>query len=196
MELGLFNNSLLPKSWVGYFLLLVTAQLGSSLAYADGSQEGILVNPAFSVRQVTNISSGDQTDYLFSLGAGYRLADGWYFGLLYSSTSSNGVDSANEYDIGNSVGYFYGPVSFVASIYLLADRVEKTSTANIHWGGGWGTQLDLSYMLPSGHGFDFGPTLSYRSISFATEDNHTGSEQSVSHNETYLYPYIGFIFIF
>src|SRR5689334_18438924 len=100
------------------FLIFVTLLIFGGEVYAQSGSGGLIIFPSFSARQETGVFSGDTTTYPLNIRGGYKTAAGWYFGLMYSSVAASGGAAANEQSWGNSVGFFYSYVSFIATYYF------------------------------------------------------------------------------
>lgn len=177
-------------------LIAVVALLWSEQSSAQDNPAAVIVSPAFSIRQTTGNTGGGQTNYLVNIKAGYRIATGWYFGMVLSQQIANGTDATNSVAIGNSIGYYLGKVSLVGSYYLTASQDEKSVLGNLRRTEGSGAQLDLNVLFPITEKITFGPTLSYKTLTFLKQETVTGTYLSDKHTESYIYPYITFAYAF
>jgi hypothetical protein len=183
------------KHWLRIFMMamLVATAFGTESARADG-EVGILFYPTLALRRATGAVGGDQTVYQFDLRVGYRMATGWYFGMIRTQTTSSGSNAISQEAVGNSVGYFYGPFSVIGSYFLRAKLEEKGTVVR---NDGDGTQLDFSYQfaVPALVGLSVGPTLSYTSFTYLRAERAHNVVTGDKHNESYLYPTIALSYL-
>ena len=176
-------------------MLFVITQFLPVSGYAD-EPAGVVLYPSMTVRQETGLLTGDQSLIAVDLRAGYRISSGFFFGMIYSDTSGGGTNSVNETAFGNSVGYFSGVFSIVASIYLYAQSNENTSTAAVTRSQGIGVQLDMGFMFPIGSGFSVGPLLTFKNISYKKQEDGNGNLSNTNQPQSYFTPYLGTTFVF
>src|SRR4051794_35153340 len=116
----MFRNGFLIIIFV---LLSIFISSGEVRAQANAAS-GPLLFPSMSFRQETGVFAGNTTTYPINIRGGYKTAAGWYFGLNYSSVAASGGAAANEQSFGNSVGFFYNYVSFIATYYFTSATLE------------------------------------------------------------------------
>jgi hypothetical protein len=161
--------------------------------FAQQSAGGITLFPSISLRQETGVSSGDGTSYPLNVRLGYVTASSLYLGLMYSNVAGSGPSATSETSYGNSLGYFYGYASFIATYYFTSVAQETSSTAGrFSRSGGTGYQFDFSLMFPATARFSIGPILIFKSFTYGVREDANGiSNQSQS--ETFLFPAIGIL---
>ena len=162
----------------------------------DANIPGVLITPSLSIRQTAGNTTGGQTNYLVNFKAGYRLTEGLYFGMALSQQIANGVGAVNQVAIGNSVGYYLGKFSMVGTYFLIATQDETLLTGDIRRTEGSGFQLDLNVLFPVTEKISFGPTLTYKTVTFLKQESAAGTYIADKHTESYIYPYITMSFVF
>jgi hypothetical protein len=182
----MFRNGFLFFSALLLFCGEVSAQSGTG---------GPILFPSMSVRQETGVFSGDTTTYPMNLRGGYKTAAGWYFGLMYSSVAASGGAAANEQSWGNSVGYFYSYVSFIATYYFSSATLEWGPQGRVARSDGTGFQFDLSFLMPAFGSVSIGPVITFKSFSYKRQEDANGLSGE-SHSETFLFPAFGFMIQF
>lgn len=138
-------------------------------ASAQQEEAGVIVYPSISFMQVAGSLAGDENTLSIDLRAGYRISSGFYFGMIYNNTSGGGTDSLNGSALGNSIGYFGGMFSVIASYYLNASMNENTPTASLQRSQGNGIQLDFAINLPVSPDFYIGPMITYKAMTYNAE---------------------------
>lgn len=179
-----------------FSLLASVTLLWSTQSFAQDNPAAVILSPSFSIRQTTGNTGGGQTNYLVNVKGGYRVAAGWYFGMLLSEQIANGTDATNSVAIGNSIGYYMGRISVIASYFLTATQDEKSALGILRRTEGSGFQLDVNVLFPITETITFGPTLTYKTITFLKQESATGTYLSDKHTESYIYPYITFAYAF
>lgn len=178
-------------------VLLTPLVLWSTDAFTqDANPPGVLITPSLSIRQTAGNTTGGQTNYLVNFKAGYRLTEGFYFGMALSQQIANGTGAVNQVAIGNSVGYYLGRFSVVGTYFLIATQDETLLTGNIRRTEGSGFQLDLNVLFPITDKISFGPTLAYKTVTFLKQEAAAGTYIADKHTESYIYPYITMSFVF
>ncbi len=179
------------------FFLAPFILIWSSTGFAqDANPPGVIVAPSLSIRQTAGNTTGGQTNYLVNFKAGYRLTQGWYFGMALSQQIANGVGAVNQVAIGNSVGYYLGKFSMIGTYFLIATQDEKAVTGDIRRTEGSGFQLDMNVLFPISEKISFGPTLTYKTVTFSKQEAAAGTYIADKHTESYIYPYITMSFVF
>jgi hypothetical protein len=168
----------------------------SAFAKAEGSITGVTFFPSLSIKQEMGTLGGDQTALLKDIRLGYSVSSGWYFGILYSETSTLGSVGINQTTIGNSVGYFYNYLSVIGTYILYSKSNESTASNRVARTEGSGYQIDLSYMFPAMAQTYIGPVITYRVITFGKEEAQDGTISNRGLTETFVYPFFGAIFLF
>lgn len=162
----------------------------------DANLPGVLITPSVSIRQTAGNTTGGQTNYLINFKTGYRLTQGLYFGMALSQQIANGTGAVNQVAIGNSVGFFYGKFSMIGTYFLIASQDETNLTGDIRRTEGSGFQLDTSLLFPISEKIAFGPTLTYKTVTFMKQEAAAGTYIADKHTESYIYPYITMSFVF
>ncbi len=176
-------------------LLLVSLVFGS-LAKADGSIGGLVFFPSLSVKQETGTLGGDQSALLTDLRFGYIIPSGFYFGFMYSHTSTIGSTGISQTSLGNSIGYFYNQLSIVGTYYLTSHSRETVTSNSVSRTEGSGYQFDFSYLFPVDAQIFIGPVLTYRALTFIKEENQDGTIASRGRSESFVYPFFGALYVF
>jgi hypothetical protein len=157
---------------------------------------GVVLFPSFSIHQQTGVLAGDQTVMDYDFRGGYRISSGFYFGIIYNTTTSSGSNTLNGSGFGNSVGYFNGMFSFIASFYFYGSVDEKTPTDSVTRSEAKGYQFDISYMIPLSASFALGPMLTYKSITYAKKQDATGVITNSAQPQTFVSPFLGLLLVF
>lgn len=186
------RNVIYKLTTLTFFALIWSAQ---SFAQSD-NPPGVIAAPSVSIRQTTGNTTGGQTNYLINFKGGYRLTSGLYFGMALSQQIANGVGAVNQVAIGNSIGYYLGRVSLIGTYFLTATQSETLATGDIRRTEGSGFQADLSVLFPLSEKISFGPTLTYKTVTFMNQENSGGTFIPDKHTESYIYPYITMSFVF
>ena len=187
------RSYLLRLSFLAMFFMLAWSTEGLA---QDANLPGVLITPSLSIRQTAGNTSGGQTNYLVNFKAGYRLPQGLYLGMALSQQIANGVGAVNQVAIGNSVGFFYGKFSMIGTYFLIASQDETALTGDIRRTEGTGVQLDTSLLFPLSEKIAFGPTLTYKTVTFMKQESASGTYIADKHTESYIYPYITMSFVF
>jgi len=183
----------------GFLLFLIISTLQFSLAQkaqAADTPEGLVFFPSISLRQQSGTLAGDQSVFITDLRVGYRIASGFYFGMIYSNTSAGGSTTINESDIGNSVGYFSGVFGFITSVYMISKEAENSPTTAVTRTEGLGIQLDLSFTFQLDTDFSAGPVFTLKNINYRKEEDGSGAISNVMRTTNYLSPFLGVLVIF
>jgi len=166
-----------------------------SFAHAQ-SLTGVAFFPSVSLKQETGTLGGDQTALHSDFRLGYIGPSGIYVGFLYSQTSTVASIGLNQTSIGNSLGYFFGNVGLLTSLYFTSKSHESTSNNRVIRTEGAGYQVDLTYMFPAMGTVYLGPVLSYRVLTFGKEETLDGVIANRGRTESFIYPFFGLIYIF
>lgn len=177
------------------FLIALVAILSGTSALADGAPAGIILFPSISVHRESNQQYGDQNGFPYDLRAGYIIANGVYFGALYTNQSVSGLYSRSETSLGNTIGYFTSNASILFSYYITSAQSESGPGTSFSRTGGTGFQVDAAMAYPLGWGINIAPMLTYKSLVFDKIEN-LGVISPSATVQTSLNPYIGFQYVF
>jgi hypothetical protein len=175
--------------------IIIITIIAPVIAFA-ADDAGIIVLPSVTYRQQSGTLGGDEGVLSVDLRGGYKIASGLYFGVIYQSTSGSGARSINGSAIGDSIGYFYGYFSLIASYYLTAKNTENTPTDYVARTEGSGIQVDAAITIPIASGLSFGPMLTYQNMTYNKRQDTTGLILQAQQSESYLYPFIAFAYQF
>ncbi|MBK9295073.1 MAG: hypothetical protein IPM57_11655 [Oligoflexia bacterium] len=168
-----------------------------SLSSAKAEQgSGFVIFPSVGWQQQNGYLAGDQNIFGMDIRAGYKIPSGFYFGLIYSNYSSSGTNSVSQSRLGNTVGYFLDIFTFAASFFLVASSTETTPAASVLRTEGTGFQFDLAVTFPIASFFNFGPVLSFKSITYNKRQDNGVTLSSTAQSQSTLEPSLGFLFTF
>ncbi len=173
-------------------LALVTIIYSSGVLAQSAESARYVFFPSITLHKETGVVAGDRTSFRADIRAGYINTSSWYFGMIYSDAKSGGSNGMTQTGIGNSVGYFLGAAGVIGSYYLKSHQSEDASAGTIRREEGSGFQVDLIYSFPIFGSISLSPMLSYKTLTHKkkTQNDVVTGE---SHNETFIYPFIGLL---
>jgi hypothetical protein len=180
---------------ISFFAIQLLVISGQARADQENAP-GIVLYPTFTTSQRSGLLSGDENTLGIDIRAGYRIASGFYFGLIYSSTTMGGTNTASQSALGDVIGYFYGGLSLMSSIYFTARSSETTLTSSVQRSEGLGAQLDLAYTFALSSAIQIGPVISYKNITYQTIQVSGSPMVSSTQVQISYKPYVGVIISF
>jgi hypothetical protein len=107
-----------------------------------------------------------------------------------------GTNTASQSALGDVIGYFYGGLSLMSSIYFTARSSETTLTSSVQRSEGLGAQLDLAYTFALSSAIQIGPVISYKNITYQTIQVSGSPMVSSTQVQISYKPYVGVIISF
>lgn len=189
--------------WTIFVLAILSFSVN---AFARGGGGSGVVLDASAMYLINNNTNGNTTtstnQTLLDGVAGYRFSSPLFLGGLYSydstsSTTTNSPTSTNVYtSYGATVGLDTGDW-YLLGTYIIGSEDDNTSN-NIKtaYTGGSGYQFSLGYRIMVTSNFGIGPEVTYRYLSYTTQQVGGAASTSATVNHTALLPYISFTYAF